>query len=310
MSPPPNEAEQSFRQRLLDISRQRNEDFQFVLMRFALERLLYRLASSRYADRFVLKGAFLFEIWMDQPYRPTKDLDLLGFGNGSPVRMARIFADICKVDVEPDGLFFDAKSIAISEIRENQDYDGLRVKLMASLGNARIPLQIDIAFGDTITPAACKVDFPSMLGLRPATIQSYPRESVVSEKLQAAVYLDMQNSRMKDFCDLFWLSQLFSFEGQVLVSAIVATFKRRKTEIPVEIPTFMTQEFSTDPIKIDQWRAFLRKTNFAEIPESLESVLSRLRQFLLPPIKAACSGKSLQLTWPPDGPWQDKKIRL
>lgn len=304
MSLPLDRIEQYVRQQLLGISRQRNEDFQFVLIRYALERFLYRLSNSHYADSFVLKGALLFEVWMNQPYRPTKDLDLLGFGDDTPEQMTRIFTDICQADVEPDGLVFDARRIAISEIREKQDYEGLKVKLPAFLGKAGISLQIDIAFGDAITPAASKIEFPAILSMPSATIICYPKETVVAEKLQAAVYLDIQNSRMKDFCDVFWLSGLFDFEGPMLVKAIMATFKRRKTNIPERIPVFMTEEFFADRLKRSQWQAFIRKTNVTEIPENLEAVLYKIRQFLLPPLEAASTGESFQYHWSPDGPWQ------
>ena len=170
MNSSPERIEQEVRRQLLEISRQRKEDFQFVLMRYGLERLLYRLANSRFADKFVLKGALLFEVWMNQPYRPTKDLDLPGFGDHVPDHLARMFGDICRTDVEPDGLIFDVERMSISEIREHQEYEGVRVKLTAFLGNARIPLQIDIAFGDAVTPSARKIELPTILSMPATTI--------------------------------------------------------------------------------------------------------------------------------------------
>ena len=297
---------QSVRQRLLGISRQRNEDFQFVLMRYAHERLLYRLAQSSHADRFILKGALLFHAWMNQPYRHTKDMDLLGFGDVSPERIRAIFAEICAVDVEPDGLVFDATQITISEIREKQDYEGLRIKLAVFLGKATIPMQIDIAFGDAVTPAASNIEFPAMLDMPPAVISSYPRETVVAEKLQAAVYLDIQNSRMKDFFDLLWLARFSDFEGVVLVDAIMATFERRKTDVPERMPTFMTEEFTNDRFKRSQWQAFIRKTHLPEITVNLDTVISNLKNFLLPPLKEAAINGTFRFHWPPGGPWTPK----
>ncbi len=306
MNRPPEGIIQSVRQRLLEISRQRNEDFQFVLMRYAHERLLYRLAQSSYADQFILKGALLFHAWMNQPYRPTKDMDLLGSGDASPERLRAIFAQICAVDIEPDGLFFDAARITISEIREKQDYEGLRIKLVVFLGTATIPMQIDIAFGDVVTPAAGNIEFPAMLDMPPAVISSYPKETVVAEKLQAAVYLDFQNSRMKDFFDLLWLARFFDFEGILLVDAIMATFGRRKTKLPERMPTFMTEEFANDRFKRSQWIAFIRKTNAQEISANLETVIDNLKKFLLLPLKAAAINEAFRFHWPPGGPLTPK----
>jgi len=306
MSSSPERIEQEVRWQLLEISRERKEDFQFVLMRYGLERLLYRLANSQFADKFVLKGALLFEVWMNQPYRPTKDLDLLGFGDHAPDILVGIFGEICRTDVEPDGLIFDAERMSVSEIREHQDYEGLRVKLTAFLGNARIPLQIDIAFGDAVTPNAGKIKFPPILSMPAATILCYPKETVIAEKLQAAVYLDMQNSRMKDFCDIYWLSRFFDFDGDILVRAIRATFKRRNTVIPDTVPVFMTQEFTGDRLKQGQWQAFIRKTSVSGLPDNLEMVVAKLRQFLLPPLKAAGTDDLFRYHWPADGPWRGK----
>jgi hypothetical protein len=303
MNRPPESIVQSVRQRLLKISRQRNEDFQFVLMRYAHERLLYRLAQSFHADRFVLKGALLFHAWMNQPYRPTKDMDLLGFGDASPERMRAIFTDICAVDVEPDGLVFDPTQTTISEIREKQDYEGLRIKLAVFLGKATIPMRIDIAFGDAVTPAASNIEFPAMLDMPPAVISSYPRETVVAEKLQAAVYLDFQNSRMKDFFDLLWLARFFDFEGVILVDAIMATFERRKTEVPERMPAFMTEEFINDRFKRSQWQAFIRKISVSEVPANLDTVISNLKKFLHSPLQAAAVNETFKFHWPPGGPW-------
>ena len=306
MSSSPERIGQEVRRQLLEISRERNEDFQFVLMHYGLERLLYRLANSRFADKFVLKGAFLFQVWLKQPYRPTKDLDLLGFGDHAPDQLAGIFEDICRTGVEPDGLIFDAERIVVSEIREHQEYEGFRVKLTAFLGNARIPLQIDIAFGDAVTPNASKIELPTILSMPATTILCYPKETVVAEKLQAAVYLDMQNSRMKDFCDIYWLSRFFHFDGDILIRAIKATFTRRKTALPDGSPVFMSQEFIGDRLKQGQWQAFIRKTSVSGLPDNLEMVVAKIEQFLIPPLRAAGTDAPFRYHWPADGPWRGK----
>lgn len=294
----------SIRQRLLNISRQRNEDFQFCLTRYALERFLYRLSKSRHAEHFVLKGALLLMAWTDQPYRPTKDLDLLGFGEPTNEILERAVAEICQTEVEPDGLSYDAGSIKITEIRESQKYQGERIKLIAALGNATVSIQIDIAFGDTITPSIETIGYPTLLEMPVARVQAYPKETVVAEKIETAVRLDMLNSRMKDFFDLLWLSRLFSFEGVQLVKAICATFKRRKTDLPVQVPSFLSNAFALDQVKKAQWRAFLKKNNISGAPGELDLVISELNDFLMLPLKYATINKPFTSHWAAKGPWR------
>lgn len=296
----------SIRQRLLNISRDKKEDFQLILIRFALERFLYRLSKSKYADQFILKGAFLFMVWTEQQHRPTRDIDFLCFGDSSAERLTRIFQEICCTEVEPDGLVFDVHSISLSEIREEQEYEGQRVKLMALLGKARISLQIDVAFGDAITPHVHEVDFPSLLEMPTPRIRTYPKETVVAEKLQSIIYLGMQNSRMKDFFDLFWLSRVFPFDGNVLVKAIRATFQRRKTDIPSQLPLALSDEFSLNPVKQTQWKAFLNKNGMLELPENFTDIIAKLRKFLVPALNAAAGNDIFPLSWPSGGPWQHK----
>jgi len=293
----------SIRQRLLNLSRQRNEDFQFCLTRYALERFLYRLSKSRHVEQFVLKGAFLLMAWTNQPYRPTKDLDMLGFGEPAPNILERITAEICQIEVEPDGLSFDAGSIEIAEIREGQNYQGERIRLMASLGNARVSIQIDIAYGDVITPTIETLEYPALLEMPVARVRAYPKETVVAEKIEASVRLGMQNSRMKDFFDLLWLSRLFPFEGALLVKAIRATFKRRKTELPVQVPLFLSNAFASDQVKQTQWRAFLRKNNISGMPGELDTVILELNDFLMPPFKYATINEPFNSHWDAKGPW-------
>ena len=293
----------SIRQRLLNLSRQRNEDFQFCLTRYALERFLYRLSKSGHVERFVLKGAFLLMAWTNQPYRPTKDLDMLGFGEPAPDILERITAEICQTEVEPDGLSFDAGSIEIAEIREGQNYQGERIRLMASLGNARVSIQIDIAYGDAITPMIETLEYPTLLEMPVARVRAYPKETVVAEKIEASVHLGMQNSRMKDFFDLLWLSRLFPFEGALLVKAIRATFKRRKTELPAQVPLFLSNAFASDQVKQTQWRAFLRKNNISGIPGELDTVILELNDFLMLPLKYATIDEPFNSHWNAKGPW-------
>jgi len=227
------------------------------------------LAQSEYAGEFILKGAMLFVLWTKSAHRPTRDLDLLGFGEASGERLTAVFLELCGAVVEPDGLEFDPDSIRVAEIREDQSYQGQRVKLNARLGNANIPIQVDIGFGDVVTLAAQVIDYPALLDLPAPRIRAYPPETVVAEKLQALVDLGMQNSRMKDFYDLWILARQFSFEGQTLVAAVSATFERRATTLPKTLPIGLSEEFANDEQKNKQWRAFLERTQLPERELSL-----------------------------------------
>lgn len=226
----------SVHQRLLTLSQQRGEEFNRLLTLYAIERLLYRLTQSSYADRFVLKGALLFLVWAIPGPRPTRDLDLLGFGDNSATTLIHIFQTICTLPVSADGLAFDAQSIRVLEIREDQEYQGQRVELVAHLGRARIPLQIDIGFGDLVSPPPREADYPALLEFPSPRLRIYSMESVIAEKLHAMVILNLTNSRMKDFYDLWTLSRLFSFTSQTLAQAIQSTFARRQTPIPITTP--------------------------------------------------------------------------
>jgi len=224
----------SVRQRLLNILRDTGDDPNLVWTRYATERLLYRLSVSEYAGEFILKGAMLFMVWTGKTYRPTLDMDFLGQGDDSSERLAEVFRKVCGVDVEPDGLVFDVDTVASAPIREEQEYQGQRVTLIAFLGKARIPIQVDVGFGDVVTPKAKKIRYPTLLDFPAPSIRACPRETVVAEKFQAMVMLGIANSRMKDFYDLYVLARDFSFDGNTLVRAIKATFKRRKEISPVD----------------------------------------------------------------------------
>jgi len=299
----PSNVAASVRQRLLKIIRETGDDSNLVWTRYATERFLYRLSVSEYAGDFILKGAMLFRAWTGQSYRPTVDMDLLGHGEDSSERLARMFQNVCEIDVEPDGLMFDVNTMEVIPIREEQEYKGKRVKLTAFLGKARIPVQVDVGFGDVVTPEARKISCPVLLDYPAPNIRAYPRETVVAEKFQTMVILGIANSRMKDFYDLYVLSREFAFDGDTLARAIKATFKRRKTVIPIKPPQALTDEFGRDEMKSIQWNAFIRKSGLEEcIPELLE-LLSHLRDFLLPPMKAAAGDGSFQLSWARGGLW-------
>lgn len=294
----------SVRQRLLNLARSQKEDFQLVLIRFGIERLLYRLQRSKQGHGFILKGAMLFEIWGGRSHRPTRDVDLLGQGEISTARLARLFQEVCQSPAEDDGLTFRAETVIAEPIKEDQEYEGIRVRLQARLGNARIPLQVDIGFGDVVTPAPLEVDYPCLLDFPVPRLYVYPRETVVAEKYHAMVTLGMANSRMKDFHDLCVLAKEFEFSGSVLCRAIRATFARRKTELPRQLATALTPEFSADQTKMVQWNAFLRKNGLEPPVASLGDVTNLLQKFLMPPTESLLRGEELTMVWRFPGGWR------
>lgn len=293
----------SVRQRLVNVIRETGDDANLVWRHYAAERLPYRLSVSEYAGDFILKGAMLFMAWTGQPYRPTVDVDLLSHGVASSERLVGVFRDVCVLEVEPDGLEFDAKSVKATPIREEQDYQGQRVTLTAILDKSRISVQVDVGFGDVVTPRARLIRFPTLLDFPAPRILAYPRETVVAEKLQAIVVLGIANSRMKDFYDLYVLARDFAFDGATLTAAIKATFKRRKTEVPHGTPLALREEFGRDDLKSVQWRAFVRKAGLQKDVPELQKVLLDLRKFLLSPLKAASERDQILKSWSAGGPW-------
>jgi len=293
----------SIRQRLLNLSRDHGEDFNLTLTRYAIERLLHRLSQSDRADHFVLKGALLLSIWTGRLQRPTRDLDLLGYGDNSQEALTQLFRDICVADVQADGLMFHPDTVRVTEIREDQEYGGQRVQMTATLGNARIDLQVDIGFGDVITPDTDDVKYPSMLGLPSPRLRAYPRETVIAEKLEAMVEPGIANSRMKDFYDVWMMSRELQFDGQTLARAIQATFQRRRSELPHTAPTAFTEEFAGDADKGTQWNAFLSRNRLDVGGLALTQVIRQIRLFLMPPMIAAANGQECEEMWPAGGPW-------
>ena len=281
----------SVRARLLDLARTRGEDFQLVLTRYVNERFLYRLARSGHASRFVLKGATLFTLWRGNPHRATRDLDLLGFGDSSIDSVRDFLTQVVATSVQPDGVAFDAQSLVVGPIREDQEYGGVRGTLVARLGSARVKAQIDVGFGDAITPDAEVAALPVLLDLPAPHLRVYPRETVVAEKVEAMCKLGLANTRMKDFYDLFVLSRMSSFDDELVARAIAATFERRGTELPREAPIALTAAFHGDDAKRQQWRAFLRKSNADDLGDP-PAVIAEVREFVLPALLAAGSARA------------------
>jgi hypothetical protein len=303
--PPLKDVGASVRKRLTDTARQRDENAQLLMLRFAIERLIFRLSQSVYRDQFILKGAMLFSLWAPVPYRSTGDLDLLGQGDPTPARIAAIFKTLCGLTVQDDGVVYDGESVRAESTREDEDYRGVRVTLTATLAKARLALQIDIGFGDAVTPAAIEVVYPSLLDFQPARMKAYPPETVIAEKLEAMVTRGIGNSRMKDFFDIWVLAKTFSFEGGALAAAVAATFDRRQTALPEDTPVALTDAFAADANKQAQWRGFLQRTQLAMAPDPLPELTAFIASFLLPLLRTDAVAVMKNRHWPAGGPWGD-----
>jgi hypothetical protein len=298
----------SVRARLQALARGEKVEFQLLLSEFAVERFLYRLGVSPHGDRYVLKGAMLFRLWSEERGRATWDLDMLGRGAHEVADVVAVIRDLCRV-LADDGIVFDTDSIEAEEIRVADEYAGVRVRLLARLAGARIPMQIDVGFGDAVTPAAVRKHYPTLLEHAPPHILVYPREAVIAEKLEAMMSLGVTNSRMKDFYDVHSLSCSFSFDGAVLADAIRATFERRGTPVPSELPLAITRTFLGAPERQTQWRAFLRRGRLDAAPDASE-LADALTTFLGPPIRALANGERFAASWTPYRGWQRENKHL
>lgn len=277
----------SVRARLLNVAKAQGADFNQVLVRFALERILYRLSRSQHAGNFLLKGALLFNLWYDQPHRATRDADLLGFGTSDLDSVAQTFRDIASVAVE-DGIVFDPDSVTVTEIRKEAGYARARVLIAGEIARARCKVQIDIGFGDAVTPGPVEALYPVLLDDLPAPrLRTYPVYTVVAEKLHAIALLGMTNSRLKDYLDLWVLLGRESFDADTLARAIGATFVRRAMPVPTAVPIGLTDEFANDPSRQALWRAFLMKNQLEFTP--LLEVVTALRTRLRPALAKAAS---------------------
>jgi Nucleotidyl transferase AbiEii toxin, Type IV TA system len=291
----------SVRARLFNHARETKQDFNLILTRYAIERLLYRISISTYRNQFLLKGALLFDLWFDIPHRPTRDADFLGFGSAELPDIENIFREICAIETQ-DGVIFQQESVNASEIRKEANYSGVRVILISLIDRARSQIQIDIGFGDAVYPDPEEADYPVMIKeFKAPKLQVYPRYTVVAEKLEALTTLGIANSRMKDFFDLRVLAQHAEFDGDTLRKAVRATFDRRKTTLTGETPFGLTEAFSQDAQKRIQWSAFLRKNRLE--PQDLTEVVSIINRFLLPVIKAASTNTAFNGYWKASEEW-------
>lgn len=309
MTRPPRNIVASVQARLVQRSHEFHVEHQLTLARFAGERLLYRLSASPHADRFIVKGAALLLVWFGDTIRPTKDVDLLGFGDVSADALRHIFADVCGVPSEDDGLTFVAESINVEPIRAQQEYGGMRITLTAMLGTTRIPMQVDVGTGDAVVPPPETIDYPGLLALPAARVRIYRPETSIAEKTEALVRLGLANSRMKDLFDIYTMAQRMSFEGESLRAAVVATFDRRQTALPVELPIALTDQFAQDIEKQRQWSAFVGRLGQNATPD-LGGVVTVVREFLWPPLLAATHTASVagsaakwRWSWSPTRSW-------
>jgi predicted nucleotidyltransferase component of viral defense system len=294
----------SIRQRLLTKARETNRPFSELLQYFAMERFLYRLSKSSYADNFILKGALMLTVWEAPLTRPTMDIDFLGRIENSVETLVRVTRGICQQEVEPDGIVFDVTDMDAERIAEDADYEGIRIRFRGSLDTARFVIQLDIGFGDIIVPSSESMNYPTILDLPAPRLRGYSKEATIAEKFEAIVKLGILNSRMKDFFDIWLISRRFDFDGSLLAKAITKTFSTRGTKIPSE-PLALTDAFAKDTTKATQWRGFVRRNRLSEAPKDLTEVIVSIGVFLKPISESLAAGHVFKSIWKAPGPWSE-----
>jgi hypothetical protein len=302
----PKDVSASIRQRLLNHAKAHGDDYQRILTRYAIERLLFRLSQTEAQDRYILKGAMLFVTWPEHVFRPTGDLDLLGYGNPDLTAVAVLFARICQVDVPEDGIVFDPASLQVEALREEGKYQGVRLSLRGRLGTAVIPVQVDIGFGDRVYPTPSRKIFPGLLPDMPAAdVLMYPPETVVAEKFEAVVRFGEENTRLKDFNDIWVTTRTFSFDLATLAEAVGGTLRRRETAVPTETPVALMPQFAQTADKQALWTGFLRRNPPTLPPPPFDELLLELRRFFDPVLLALAFPEGAIGRWNPDrGAWE------
>jgi hypothetical protein len=293
----------SVHQRLLNLSRETKRPFNELLQYFAIERFLFRFSQSKYADRYVLKGAQMLQAWNAPLARPTMDIDMLGRKPSTIAALESVIRKVIAVDVEPDGVVFDPTTVKGKVIVKTAAYQGVRIRFRGMLGKIKLNVQLDFGFGDLVVPGPMAIELPDLIGLGAPRLLGYTPESAIAEKYQAMVALDIANTRIKDFYDVWLLSQTIEFDGAVLVEAIAATFKHRSTSLPAEPPIALTEEFGEAADKQALWRAFLRKGRLDAQGKQLGEIVAELREFLWPPTQAARTSDSFRKRWR-GGQWE------
>jgi predicted nucleotidyltransferase component of viral defense system len=304
MKPDIKNLEASVRGRLQNKAKETSRPFSEVLQYYGMERFLYRLSQSEYSETFVLKGALMFTVWDVKDRRTTVDIDFLAQHDNRVNEIERVVKDICKMKVTLDGLAFDSESAKGQKIKEDADYEGVRVKFMGYLERSRIPMQIDFGFGDVIHPSAKKIKFPALLNFPVPELYGYTAESVIAEKFEAMIKLGILNSRMKDFYDVWIMTRQFDFEGKALVQAIQKTFKKRKTGLPESMPFFPAQIYDKASMNNARWKAFLATEQLEHAPAELADVAKSIERFLQAPLEAIRTGAAFTKAWHAPGQWK------
>ena len=304
-NPTPSNLAHSVFQRLRNYAKEHGEDFNRLLSRYAMERFLYRLSKSEHSNKFVLKGALLFMVWEpDYDRRSTKDIDLLGFTENSLDNLATVAKEICEADVEEDGIRFDSENIQVQRIKEDADYEGVRIRTFAYIGQSRIPIQIDIGFGDSLVPGARQATVPALLDFPAPELRCYHQLTVIAEKFEAMVKLGELNSRMKDFYDVWNIIQHEKIDGEALQKACVATFEHRETALDLNA-RFFTEDFAEAFGKEEQWAGFVRKQEIQETaPPSFKEITELLQNFFRPMVEAQLSRQRFTAQWSSSGQWR------
>ena len=293
----------SIRARLQNIAKETGRPFSEVLQYYGMERFLYRFSRSEYADQFILKGALMFAVWQVPERRTTLDIDFSARYNNQIAAIEELISDVCKIPVTPDGIIFDSAKVKGKKIKENADYEGVRVKFRGFLERSRFTMQIDVAFGDVIYPKPVVIDYPVILGLPKPHLKGYPVEGVVSEKCEAIVKLGSLNSRMKDFYDLWLMLRRFDFDGIRLTEALKRTFRHRQTPLPEHQPIFAEEIYDERSDRQTLWKAFLKKGEIKHISEKLSAVAVEIESFLVDPLDAIRRGQAFSKEWKAPGPW-------
>jgi len=302
---PPKNIVASVLARLRNVAQEAGLSFNDILQSYVIERFLARLARSPHADTVLLKGALMLRVWGVQRARPTMDIDLLRRGIADQAALVRLVEQCAAIDDPSDGVIFEPTTISAESIRDATEYVGTRIRLLAHLDKVRQTVQIDFGIGDAVHPQPQVIDYPVILTSPPVRLNAYPVEAAIAEKFQAMVHLDLQNSRMKDFYDIWILSRTLTFSGPALSQAIRSTFDRRQTSVPVVPPVALTAKFHSEPVHVRQWAAFVRRISEPVLANEFSQVVADLTEFLMPVAKAAATSADYPARWEPLGPWQD-----
>ncbi len=301
---PPKNVVASVLARLRNVAQDAGLSFNDILQACVIERFLARLSRSPHADTVLLKGALMLRVWGVPRARPTMDIDLLRRGVADQAALVRLVEQCAAISDPSDGVIFEPTTISVEPIRDATEYVGTRIRLQARLNNVRQTVQIDFGVGDAVHPQPQVIDYPVLLTSPPVRLNAYPVEAAIAEKFQAMVHLDLQNSRMKDFYDIWILSRTLTFSGPALSQAIRSTFDRRQTSLPVVPPVALTAEFYSEPVHVRQWAAFVRRIGESALANEFSQVVADLAEFLMPAAKAASTSAEYPLRWEPLGPWR------